>query len=541
MSLRNTQAYPFTPVGASDCLDSSNSMKGAMTALQNLVVMPGTRNLWQCRPASLLLEDISTHIASGTFISTFKIVGNILYGLISSTTHAGHDEPFAYNILTDTYIAVASTLNNTPVSPSSSGDWVPPTMALIGTKLMVTHPGFNGTAGNYFGWFDISTPSIPTWNAGNVSGAVTFTVAPSSVFQFGQRAYYVVNPPAGQPIVYASDVLSSLIITNAGQALTFGDNQQITALGGLPLDNQLGGVIQALMVFKGVNNIFQVTGDYVTGWSANALNCATGTLAPLSICSTPAGLAFMSPEGMRLIDMAGHVSPPIGDAGNGMTTPFIYSSVPSRVCATANANIIRISTTNDFVTGSPVQEWWFHMNRQAWSGPHTFPASLIAPYNNTFVMAANGVNAKLFQSDGAQTSTSTFVENGTQMTFAWTTAMLPDTQQMCENNILEATINMALAANVSIGVSALDQDGAVLDSVVVAPLGGATIWGAFQWGQANWLGAANALYPRELQWSVPIVFRRLAIYAQGDCASGFLIGDMFLRYEQLGYLQYSAA
>lgn len=541
MSLARTQPYPFTPIGASDCLDSSNSMKGAMTALQNLVVMPGTKNLWQCRPAATLIETLTENIASATFISTYKIIGDILYGLVSSNTHAAHDEPFAFNLLTNTYIAVASTANNTPVSPASSGDWVPPTMDLIGTKLVVTHPGFNGTAGSYFGWFDISIPSIPTWSAGNVAGAVTFATAPSSVKQFGQRAYFVINPVGGQPIVYASDVLAATVITNAGQALTFGDNQKITALGGLPLNNQLGGVIQALMVFKGVNNIFQVTGDYVTGWSANALNCATGTLAPLSICSTPMGLAFMSPDGMRIIDLDAHVSPPIGDAGNGMTTPFIYANVPSRVCAAANANVIRISTQNNFVTGSLNQEWWYHMNRQCWSGPHTFPASLIQPYNNSFVMAASGVDAKLFMSDAAQTSTSTFVENGTQTTFAWTTAMLPDTQQMCENNILEATINMALAANVSIGVSALDQDGALLDSVVITPSGSATIWGAFQWGQANWLGAANALYPRELQWTVPIVFRRLALYAQGDCASGFLIGDMFLRYEQLGYLQYSAA
>ncbi len=126
------------------------------------------------------------------------------------------------------------------------------------------------------------------------------------------------------------------------------------------------------------------------------------------------------------------------------------------------------------------------------------------------------------------------------MTFAWQTAMLPDTQQMCENNILESTINMALAANVSIGVSALDQNGGVLDSTVIMTTGTTTLWGQFTWGQALWLGGANALYPQEIQWSEPLVFRRLAYLVTGDCASGFLIGDMFLRYEQLGYLQQPA-
>lgn len=544
MTLSRTQPFPFSPVGVSDALDSSNVMKGAMLALQNLIPYPGTRNLWGCRPAAIELQNLADNIAGAGFISTFKVIGNIMYGLVESTIFPGHDYPFAYNLLTDTYIAVTgATLNNTPVSPTDTGDWTPPTMDLIGVKLMVTHPGFNGTGGNYFGWFDISVPGTPTWNAGNTTGAISFTTAPSAVKQFGQRAYFAVNPPSGQPSLVASDVLAATVVTNAGQVLTFGDNQALTALGVLGLDNQLGGLTQALMVFKGVTNIFQVTGDYAlsTGWIVNSLNMATGTLAPLSLCSTPMGLAFISPEGLRIIDFNAHVSPPVGDAGNGVTAAFIYALSPSRICAAANANVIRISVQNGGVAGTPVQEYWYHMTRQCWSGPHTFPASLIATYNNTFVEAASGVDAKIWQSDATQSSTSTFVENGTQLTFAWQTVMLPDTQQMCENNILEATINMALAAGVNIGVSAIDQNGSVFQSVVIAPTGGATIWGNFQWGQAQWLGAANGLYPRELQWASPLVFRRLSMLATGDCASGVLIGDMFLRYEMLGYLQQPAA
>jgi hypothetical protein len=559
VTLRRTQPYPFSPVGVSDSMDGTNTIKGGMTALQNLIPFPGTRNLWGCRPASQEIIDFTesggpfssgfssgfqTGLGNPTFISTFKVVGNIVYGLIASDTYPGHDEPFAYNLVTNTLISVTgATLNNTPVSPSDSGDWVPPTMDLIGVRLVVTHPGFNGTAGNYFGWFDITTPGAPVWNAGNTSGAISFSTAPSAVKQFGQRAYFAVNPPSGQPSLVASDVLVATTVTNAGQVLTFGDNQQLTALGVLGLSNQLGGLTQALMVFKGVSNIFQVTGDFAlsTGWAVNSLNMATGTLSPLSVCSTPMGLAFVSPEGLRVIDFGAQVSPPIGDAGNGVTSAFIYALSPSRTCAAANANVIRISVQNGGAVGTPIQEYWYHLTRQCWSGPHTFPASMIASFNNTFVMAPSGIDAKLFTSDAAQTSTSTFVENGTQMTFAWQTTMLPDTQQMCENNILEATINMALASGVNIGVSAINQNGTVYQSVVISPTGGQTIWGNFQWGQAQWLGAANGLYPRELQWSEPLVFRRLALLAQGDCASGFLIGDTFLRYEMLGYLQQPAA
>ncbi len=559
MTLRRTQPYPFSPAGVSDALDSSNVMKGAMTALQNLIPFPGTKNLWGCRPAAVNIADysliggpFSSGFSSGFqfaipgagFISCFKVIGNVVYGLIASSTFPNHDYPFAFNLVTMTNVGVTgATAANTPVSPASTGDWTPPTMDLIGVRLVVTHPGFTGAGGVFFGYFDISDPLNPVWHGANTSGAVVLTVVPTAVHQFGQRAYFAINPPTGQPSLVASDVLNALTVTNAGQVLTFGDNEQLSALGGLPLDNQLGGVIQALIVFKGVSNIFQVTGDFAltTGWSINSLNAATGTLSPSAVCSTPLGLAFISPEGLRIIDMNAHVSPPIGDAGNGVTSAFIYALEPSRTCATANANVIRISVKNGGVAGTPTQEYWYHINRQCWSGPHTFPASCIQPYKNTFIEAAFGVDHILFQSDAAQTSTSTYVENGNQMTFAWQTAMLPDAQQMCENNILESTINMALAANVSIGVSALDQNGTVLDSVAITPSGASTVWGNFQWGQAQWLGAANALYPQELQWSAPLVFRRLALLATGDCASGILIGDMFLRYEQLGYLQQPAA
>lgn len=559
MTLSRTQPYPFSPAGVSDALDSSNVMKGAMASLQNLIPFPGTKNLWGCRPAAISIADFSLiggpfssgfssgfafGIAGAGAVSCFKVIGNIVYGLIASSINPGRDFPFAFNLVTLTSIGViGATAANTPVTQPTSGDWTPPTMDLIGVDLVVTHPGFSGAAGVFFGYFDITNPLAPVWHGANTAGAIVFTTVPTAVKQFGQRAYYAINPPTGQPSLVASDVLNALTVTNAGQVLTFGDNEQLTALGALPLDTQIGGIIQSLIVFKGVSNAFQVTGDFVPtiGWSVNSLNIATGTLSPSAICSTPLGLAFISPEGLRIIDFNAHVSPPIGDAGNGVTAAFIYALEPSRTCAAANANVIRISVKNGNAAGSPVQEYWYHINRQCWSGPHTFPASCIQPYKNTFIEAAAGVDHILFQSDAAQTSTSTFVENGVQTSFQWQTSMLPDTQQMCENNVLESTINMALSAGVTITVSALDQNNTVLNSVAITPTGSSTIWGNFIWGQANWLGAALSLYPQEIQWSEPLVFRRLAYLATGNCASGYLVGDMFLRYEQLGYLQQSAA
>lgn len=538
MSIRRSQPYHFTPVGASDTLDGTNVFKGAMGALQNLIPDVTTKNLWQCRPAAISKTTFAGFTTPG-FISCFKIVGTRVYGLIASGLNPGQDEPFCFDLNTQTFQTVTGITNlNTPISPSSSGAWTPPTMDLIGVRLVVTHPGFTGGAGVFFGWFDITDPSNITWSGGNTA-PTALPAVPIAVVQFNQRAWFLVNPPTGNPGAYFSDVLAATTITAGTQILTFDDNTPLTAAKGLPLNNQLGGIIQSLIVFKGVSNMYQITGDAATSnLTRNALNVATGTLSPNAICPTPKGLAFIAPDGLRFIDFAAQVSDPIGDSGAGINAPFVYSVVPSRVCAACNANVLRFSLQNGFATGSPNQEWWLHLTRGVWSGPHTLAASLIQPYNNSFIKTAIGVNANLFQSDAVQSSTSTFVENGTQMTFSWQTSMMPDPKAMAEYALAETTINMALAAGIDpFTVTAGDQEGAIYDTVQVAASGAATIWGAFTWGQALWQGAANSLYPRRISWTIPIVFRRIFFAVMGNCASGVKIGDAFFRYQTLKYLQ----
>jgi len=152
-------------------------------------------------------------------------------------------------------------------------------------------------------------------------------------------------------------------------------------------------------------------------------------------------------------------------------------------------------------------------------------------------MAPIGVTGQLFQSDSVQGLTSTYIENGNQMTFTWASAMLPDTQQMSENAMVETTINMSFASGGNYSAYAADQNGALFDSIILVASGTTTIWGGFSWGSALWQGAANALAPRPLNWHFPIVFRRLFIGITGNCASGIKVGDLFMRYQQLGYLQ----
>lgn len=412
-------------------------------------------------------------------------------------------------------------------------------MALVGTKMLVTHPGFTLGGGVLFGWFDVSNPAAPAWSGGNTT-TNALPSRPSCVAQFGGRTYYLVNPSTGQPGAYFSDVLNPTVMTNSTQVLTFGDNLKLNAAAGLPLANQLGGIIQSLMVFKG-NNVFQVTGDAATNnLSLNALNVATGTVSQRAITTTPKGLAFLAPDGIRLIDFNARVSDPIGMYGAGVNRPFVFAAQPTRVSLSCNANILRCTTQNTLKTGSPYEEYWYDMTKQNWSGPHTFPPLMARPYNSTFIIAAQGVNAKLFQSDTILSATSTFVENGQQMSIIWKTAILPDTQEMNEIALIEHTINMVLDAQGSIySVQALGVSGALLGSINLLPPALQPLWGAFNWGAANWSSANTGLASIQIPWSAPLVFRKAQIQLTGNSFSTFRIGDMFMRYQKLGYLQQS--
>jgi len=553
---RNSVPLPWYPKGCSDTLDSSQTFPGAMSALSNLIPDPSSPDLWQCRPASVQIGDITTQLLGAGFVSTFKVVGSYVYGLVNV---ANFDQPFCFNLLNKTFVPVTGvTVNNVPASPAATGPWVPPTMDVVGSKLMVTHPGFGATA-YFIGWFDLTNPGAPIWNAGNTTGQIQFSLPPTFVAQFNGRAYYIVNLPQ-QPALVFSDPLNPTQITNATQVLTFGDNVFLTALGGLRLYNQAGGIIQGLIVFKGVNNMYQVTGDSALGTLAvNALNVATGTLSPLGIAPTKAGLAFISPDGMRVIDFMGNVSDPIGNDGNGITLPFIYSSQPSRIVMAASGDVVRISTPTayqppiflpgpfsyefdyEFQKATPfpstgTQEWWYDIPRKIWSGPHTFPASLIQPYQNTFIMTPVGVMGSLWQSDPVQNTLSLFVENGVAMAWAYQTAFLPNTRKMNNVAMSYATLDMALSASVPATVASVDPNGVIFDGVTVTTPGSATIWGAFTWGSALWGAAQSALLPRQLQWHLPVVFAKMAISATGQSGSAIKIGALFMRYKLLRYL-----
>lgn len=541
--MRNRPPTPirFTPVGASDTLDQTQVFKGAMSSLQNLIPDPTTENLWVPRPAALAVADfVAAGFTSPGIITCTYVVGTRIYGMVASTAVGGKDRPFCFDTAGNSFVTITgATNNNTPTSPAATGAWTPPHIDLIGVYLIVAHPGFPSTDGKFFGVINISNPAAVTYDSGQTA-TNALPCAPSWVSQFSGRAYYFCNPTTGQPAALASDALDPLTRTNAGYVLTFDDNIPITAAAGLPLENQLGGIIQSLLVFKSTTNIYQVTGDFASTTSPisrNTLNVSTGTLAPNSIVVTTKGIAFMAPDGYRFIDFTAQVSDPIGFAGKGITLPFSASVVPSRVAAACNSSVVRVSTQNGAAPNSPNQEWAYDIVRGIWSGPHTLPASLICNVDNTFFTMPIGYPALIYKSEFTPNSTSTYTENGTPLSWVFQTSLMPDTGEMAQNAMSETTANIGYPAGATIiNVTALNQDQQVLAFASLNPSLPSSSWGGFSWGGAVWGGAVKAMAPRVIPWPIPVEFARVSVMIQGTSANGIRLGDLALKYQVLNYL-----
>lgn len=609
MPLRNARPLTMRASGVTDSADGSNAPDGSMSVLTDLVPAPGTARAFIPRVASEELTGFTgfTVPAGGTAL---LVIGTRAYGMISSDAFAGHDEPFCYDIAAGAFVTVTgATAGNTPATPALSGDWTPPTMVMVGTKIMITHPGYSGA--NKIGFIDLSgftsssltgtthtstlidtlsanpitsgwqvgmtvagvgvvagsrivsltaasitldtattsggagvaltvtggTFAAPVYGAGNTNTNPLTAVA-KAVGQMNGRAWYAVN----NTVVF-SDSLSPLQVTNASQALTLGDSTDVTAFGGLPLSNPVaGGVVQALICFKGAGTVFVIKGDIATmNLTLDVVAGAPGTLAPLSVCPTPLGLAYIAPDGLRVIDVNAQVGQPIGAAGTGVTEPFALALYPSRMAAAYNANVIRISVQNGGVQDQPQQEWWYSLSRQIWTGPHSFPAAMIQPYfgggGNTFILFAIGVDAKLFQQSPEPTLASAYVENGTAMSWVWQTSLLPDNQEGAMNAMVETTLAAALPPTQQITVLALDEDQNTLDTLVLLGVAtGGSVWGTLVWGSGVWGGNSAPLKQKQLPWSVPLVFKQMGMRMTGDSIPGLAIGNLYLKYQTLGYL-----
>jgi hypothetical protein len=631
MPVRNARPTIFRPRTLSDAVDSTNGPAGAMQVLQNLIPAPFNRQIMVPRPAATLLTSFPG-FTSPAYVEAEYSVGNIVYGWVASGRFSGHSEPYAYNKLTNAFLTITGvTAANTPVSTSTAGNWTPPVVQQVGSRVMMTHPGYTGAPNNaVMGWLDLTgfsssaltgntnsnmiinglssnpltagvapgmlisdsagdipagtfvvsltatqiqisanatgshtgttltitggTSTSPLFAAGNMNGNPLPSV-PVSVASFNGRAYYAV----GDTLQFsdAGDPLQDSNNPNI-QVINFQNGLNVTALSTYPNTNVLGGVAEALIAFQGSGAIQQVTGDPTTSnLAANVLFYGTGTLSPNSVSTTPQGIYFISPDGLRLIGLQGTVTPALGTQGDGVALPFINAQFQTRTAGSWNSDTYRVAVQtsatasaiwDQFLWGHELwgagevvtQEYWFNTKLGIWTGPHTFPSTLIEAdtSSGSFIISSISLGASLWQSNAIGQASDTYIENSINLSCSALSCLLPDNEQMAMNSLGSAStmIGFASSGGMMVTVSFYRENGQQLDNVNVPVTGaGETIWGAFIWGAANWGAVASKYSQYVVQWNQPLVFKQGQIGVSFPAGVGNLLGNFYMRIEPLGY------
>jgi len=528
MGMRNPQVYAWLPIGLSDNREAMSSTAGDCRVLQNLIHDPTSKGVIAPRPGVTTLTAFPGFTTPG-IVSGITNVGTRIYGMIATGRFAGHDEPFCFDTATGLFITVSGvTSANTPLTPLTAGPWVPPTLQLVGTKMVVTHPGFAGGGGNYIGWFDLTNPAAPAWSAGNTTGAVPLPSVPTSVALFGNRAFYA----CGNALIM-SDALAATVVTNAGQILTLGDSTPVLAVIPQPMTTGIQGILGALLAFK-TDAIWQVTGDYSSTTSPLALNQVSGSIgcdAPLTIQNTPMGTMFMSNDGVRTVSNTGQVSEPQAD----VVFPFYNANSPSRACATYAADVYRISLDSQSNTGSLGRlDYWFALKYQKWTGPHSFPYHNSTPLGKAFVLVSNTYPGVLWTSTSYPSNNDQYVENGVAMTINMTSSPIMPDPPMAEKAAVEMSFSF-IPSPATYNVQVLGAEGAPIGTATLVSGSAPASWGAGTWGIGTWAAAPYNVATSPLNFPAPLVFKQAVIVLTGASALYLRLGHFSFRYEGLGY------
>jgi hypothetical protein len=518
-----------TKFGWFDVSGFTESTTGTLAATS--AVVTGNPSILGVQPG-MTISDAGVNIPPNTTVlSTTQFIltqqgvthGNTTLDGLASTTGVAVGQPVAGLGIPNGTTVASFTTGSVTMSLPATGSGVT-TVTITGSTITMSAPATGSNVGSTL-TIAGGTLTAPLWGAGDCDRNPLPSV-PVGVAQMGGRAYFACGTNG---IPFSDSGFACRVSNTTGvQALTTSDGLAVTAIAPLQLSSLLGGIVQSLIAFEGVAKLQQISGDAALGTlTMNALPVATGTNSPLSICATERGMAFISPEGLRIIDFSANVSSPIGDHGEGVTIPFIFATHPSRICAAARADTLRVSTG--------LQEFWYDLTRRIWTGPHSFPASLIQPWRASFVVTPAAVAASLWQSDASTSIASVFVENGNLLTWVFQPAPLPDNEQMAENALIEMTVACALAPTTVMTVVAQDISGEYLDTTTVTGLGTATIWGQFNWGQALWGGSGAAYQQRSVDWYTPLVFKQLSLQFSGASNYNVKIGNIYMKYQILGY------
>ena len=535
--MANQKSYPirFTPRGLSDAFDATDTFAGACRTMQNLIFDQSNPEQIAARPGVGSPMTSFVTFTTPTFVSLQENVNGVIYGMVASALTAGYDQPFAFQIGVGFISISGVTSGNVPVSLSTTGDWIPPSLAVIGAKIVVTHAGFSGLGSNFFGVIDISNPAAPAWSAANTSTHALPSV-PTFVANFNNRAYFVCKN-----LAYYSDVLVPTTMTNAGQSLTVGDTSPILALSGLPVQTTSAGVVAALIVFKQFQ-IWQITGDAaITGSLAqNFLSLNIGCMSPRKIVQTPIGPVLIGIDGAYLVSALGQVMPLTKDYAKlvqDVQTPFQAIVNPTRAAAAFTGGIYRVCLDTTVNGQQVTNDYWFDIVTRRWTGPHTFAYDCASPAGNYFVLSHRAYGAALFNSPYLPTVTSNYNDNGVSITAILESSLFPKTQNINMKQVVESTIELSsLAQSISYTINALDEQHNQIGTAQANLVMNVPRWGAGAWGSGLlWTASNNVPATYTVAWSAPLVFKKMAIQIIASANFYLSIGTFFAKYQDCGY------
>jgi hypothetical protein len=474
------------------------------------------------------------------FAGTGSKVGWIDYSGFVDNTHTGntHSGTTTIDSLSSNVILAGWEVGDQVSGPGIPAGTTIVSMASNGLSMVVSNPS-TATGTGVTLTISGGTVTTPVWGSGNTNQNL-LTAIPTDVFNFNGRAYYAV-PGGGMQF---SDVGYPLQITNANQALTPSNGLDVTCFGGLPINQTQTGPISTLFAFQGDSNILKVTGDpALSNLALNSVPNGLGTLAPNSIASTPLGLMFVSPDGLRFVDFDGNAQPRVGANGEGVNLPLINAVSPSRINAAYNEDVYQVSVQNGAKSNTPWESYWYHVSKQVFSGPHTDPSVVLSPYQQQagsgsghgFLFAPQAVVGALAVGSVIPNANSTYTEFGTPLVCVWQTAYSDDNQMMTENALVESTLLCSVPAQSVLTALVVNELGTTLDQVQITGPLPAPVWQAFNWGAANWGVVANKLYQQDLAWHLPVVFKQMALRVTVTAGPGLVVGAFRYGNIVLGY------
>jgi len=305
-----------------DTLDGDNEAEGACSALVNLIQDPSTPSCLQCRPAAQIISQFSGFNSPG-IISQALEVNNRIYGFVASSRHSGHDEPFVYDLLANSFLTVSGiTAANSPITQASTGDWTPPTIAVVGTKVICTHPGFTAlNNGNLFGYFDVS--NYTQTQLGNVTSGSNQITGNISIGALGFG--YTIS---GTGIPAGTTVTNLVNVTPQSTGTTTSGSPNITGVAsttGFAAGQPITGVnipLGATIVSVSGTTIVMSANATATSSSPVTIS-ATGTAITMSANATASGTQE------NIVIAGGTATSPLWCAGN--TTNVPLAGTPTNV------------------------------------------------------------------------------------------------------------------------------------------------------------------------------------------------------------------